>query len=87
MGFKLPQDSIKKETGMRVQRYIDAIMQQAISDGLRDKANPAGWKHNLETSYKHLKKIAVKHQRAISWQELTKVRQGTHRAAQTNRSA
>ena len=38
MGFKLPQDSIKKETGMRVQRYIDAIMQQAISDGLREKA-------------------------------------------------
>jgi integrase len=72
MGFKLPQDSIKKETGMRVQRYVDAIMQQAISDGLRDKANPAGWKHNLETSYKHLKKIEVKHQRAITWQELPK---------------
>ena len=72
MGFKLPQDSIKKETGMRVQRYVDAIMQQAISDGLRDKANPAGWKHNLETNYKHLKKIAVKHQRAIAWQELPK---------------
>ena len=70
MGFKLSQDSIKKETGMRVQRYVDAIMQQAISDGLRDKANPAGWKHNLETSYKHLKKIEVKHHRAIPWQEL-----------------
>jgi integrase len=70
MGFKLPIDSIKKETGMRVQRYVDAIMQQAISDGLRDKANPAGWKHNLETSYKHLKKIEVRHQRAIAWQEL-----------------
>jgi len=50
MGFKLPIGSIKKETGMRVQRYVDAIMQQAISDGLRDKANPAGWKLNLETS-------------------------------------
>ena len=72
MGFKLSQDLIKKETGMRVQRYVDAIMQQAISDGLRDKANPAGWKHNLETSYKHLKKIEVKHHRAISWQELPK---------------
>jgi len=72
IGFKLPQDSIKKETGMRVRNYVDAIMQQAISDGLRDKANPAGWKHNLETSYKHLKKIAVKHQRAIAWQELPK---------------
>jgi integrase len=72
MSLKLPQDSIKKETGMRVQRYVDAIMQQAISDGLRDKANPAGWKHNLETSYKHLKKIEVKHQRAITWQELPK---------------
>lgn len=70
MGFKLPIGSIKKETGMRVQRYVDAIMQQAISDGLRDKANPAGWKHNLETSYKHLKKIEVRHQRAIAWQEL-----------------
>ena len=72
MGFNLPQGSIKKETGMRVRNYVDAIMQQAISDGLRDKANPAGWKHNLETSYKHLKKIEVKHQRAITWQELPK---------------
>ena len=72
MGFKLPQGSIKKETGMRVRNYVDAIMQQAISDGLRDKANPAGWKHNLETSYKHLKKIEVKHQRAITWQVLPK---------------
>ena len=72
IGVGLPPESIKKETGKRVQKYVENIISEAISDGLRDKANPASWKHNLATSYKHLDKIEVKHHRAIKWQELPK---------------
>ena len=72
IGLRLPQTSIKKETGMRVRNYVEAIIQRAMSDGLRDKANPAVWKNNLATSYKHLNKIEPKRHRAIDWSELPK---------------
>ena len=72
IGASLPQDSIKKVTGARVRNYVEAIIQRAISDGLRDKANPAVWKNNLAPSYKHLKKIEVQNQRSIQWEELPK---------------
>jgi integrase len=72
IGVKLSQDSIKKETGSRVRNYLEAIIQRAISDGLRDKANPAIWKNNLAPSYKHLEKIEVQNQRSMQWEELPK---------------
>ena len=72
IGLKLHQNSIKKETGMRVRNYVEAIIQRAMSDGLRDKANPAVWKNNLATSYKHLNRIESKKHRAIEWTELPK---------------
>ena len=72
IGANLSQDSIKKVTGGRVRNYVEAIIQRAISDGLRDKANPAVWKNNLAPSYKHLKKIEVQNQRSIQWEELPK---------------
>jgi integrase len=72
IGANLSQDSIKKVTGGRVRNYVEAIIQRAISDGLRDKANPAVWKNNLAPSYKHLKKIEVQNQRSIQWKELPK---------------
>jgi len=70
IGAGLSKNSTKKETGSRVRNYVEAIIQRAISDGLRDKANPAIWKNNLEPSYKHLKKIEVQNQRSINWEEL-----------------
>ena len=72
IGLNLSQDSIKKETGMRVRNYVEAIIQRAMSDGLRDKANPAVWKNNLATNYKHLNRIESKKHRAIDWSALPK---------------
>jgi integrase len=72
IGVRLSKDAIKKETGSRVRNYVEAIIQRAISDGLRDKANPAIWKNNLAPSYKHLEKIKVQNQRSIQWKELPK---------------
>ena len=72
IGVRLSKDAIKKETGSRVRNYVEAIIQRAISDGLRDKANPAIWKNNLAPSYKHLKKIKVQNHRSIQWKELPK---------------
>ncbi|MDA8922173.1 integrase arm-type DNA-binding domain-containing protein [Gammaproteobacteria bacterium] len=72
IGAGLSKDSTKKETGSRVRNYVEAIIQRAISDGLRDKANPAIWKNNLAPSYKHLEKIEVQNQRSMQWEELPK---------------
>jgi len=72
IGVRLSKDAIKKETGSRVRNYVEAIIQRAISDGLRDKANPAIWKNNLAPSYKHLGKIKVQNHRSIQWKELPK---------------
>ena len=65
IGVKLSQESIKKAKGARVRNYAGTIIHRAISDGLRDKANPAIWKNNLAISYKHLKSIEVQNHRLL----------------------
>jgi integrase len=72
IGLKIPLELIKKDTGQRVRNYVEAIIQRAISDGLREKANPAVWKNNLDFKYKHLEQIEAKEHRAIHWAELPK---------------
>ena len=63
----------KNETAKRVQNYVQKIIQRAIKEGLREKANPAIWKDDLELSFPTASKVhKVKHHRAIDWRELPK---------------
>ena len=63
----------KNETAKRVQNYVQKILQRAIKEGLREKANPAVWKDDLELSFPKASKVhKVKHYRALDWRELPK---------------
>ena len=61
----------KNPTAKRVLNTIQKILQRATKEGLRDKANPAVWKDDLELSFPKASKVHnVQHHRAIDWRQL-----------------
>ena len=69
----------KNETAKRVQNYVQKIIQQAIADGLREKANPATWKDDLALSFPKASKIhKVRHHRFLDWRMLPDFMKSLH---------
>ena len=69
----------KNPTAKRVRNHVQRIIQRAIAEGLRTKANPAVWKDDLELSFPKASKVhTVKHRRSIDWCELPKFVKAIH---------
>ena len=69
----------KNETAKRVQNYVQKVIQQAIADGLREKANPATWKDDLALSFPKASKIhKVRHHRFLDWRKLPDFMKSLH---------
>ena len=69
----------KNPTAKRVRNHVQRIIQRAIAEGLRTKANPAVWKDDLELSFPKASKVhTVKHRRSIDWRELPKFVKAIH---------
>ena len=63
----------KNPTAKRVRNHVHWIVQRAIAEGLRTKANPAVWKDDLELSFPKASKVhKIKHHRSLNWRELPK---------------
>jgi len=58
------------EKANRVKNFLYAVIQRAIAEELRTKANPATWQGDLEHSFPASNKVhKVKHSRRIDWKE------------------
>ncbi len=69
----MPIWETKNPTAKRVQNHVHRIIQRAIAEGLRTKANPAVWTDDLELSFPKASKVhKVKHHRSLDWRELPK---------------
>ena len=57
----------KNPTAKRVRNHVHWIVQRAIAEGLRTKANPAVWKDDLELSFPKASKVhKIKHHRSLN---------------------